>query len=349
MSQPEFINNVMNHDIDLKLCLQRYLGDNEHFDDSPFNNILDIDSPYLDIDEIPNNIPPDAQYRYKSLHINIHSIPEKIDMLKEILLKFEEINIEIDFILLCETFLKDHIQHLYRIPGYKLVSRNRQVLGKGGVAIYIRDHISFKIRNDLSVFHEGEFESIFVETTGPNHTIIGEIYRIPNAPEIVSVERFEALLSKIQEISRHNTNIIIGTDQHFDYLKIDKHGNTADLFNSFISSNMVPTITKPTRITHTSATLIDNIYVRHNGNVASICSGIIPYNISDHFPVFAFMGLSKHKTKSRQPLKFQQRLLDENALAEIRHFLSVIDWSYFHDLEVNDACTEFTKSTYFGI
>ena len=61
-------------------------------------------------------------------------------------------------------------------------------------------------------------------------------------------------------------NIIVGTDQNFDYLKIDNHKNTEDLLNTFMSNGLIPTITKPTCITDTSATLIDNIYVSSNTN-----------------------------------------------------------------------------------
>ncbi len=43
------------------------------------------------------------------------------------------------------------------------------------LGIYIREGISFKIR-DISLFIEGEYESLFVEAT----YIIGEIYRGPN-------------------------------------------------------------------------------------------------------------------------------------------------------------------------
>jgi hypothetical protein len=35
-------------------------------------------------------------------------------------------------------------------------------MSKGGVAMYVSNNITFKIREDLSVFHEGEFESIFI-------------------------------------------------------------------------------------------------------------------------------------------------------------------------------------------
>ena len=52
---------------------------------------------------------------------------------------------------------------------------------------------------------------------------------------------------------------------------------------------MLPTITKPTRITHNTATLIDNMYVKLKDH-SNIYSGIIQTHISDHLPVFAFVG-----------------------------------------------------------
>ena len=48
--------------------------------------------------------------------------------------------------------------------------------------MYVRDNIKFNHYEDLSIFVEGEFESIFIETCVNGHTsIVGEIYRIPNS------------------------------------------------------------------------------------------------------------------------------------------------------------------------
>ena len=105
---------------------------------------------------------------------------------------------------------------------------------------------------------------------------------------------------------------------------------------------MIPTITKPTRITPTSATLIDNIYVRHN--CPSIFSGIIPYNISDHFPVFCFTGRTKlNTTKNKKPLTFIHRPIDTNAIANINVALMNTDWSYLYNLDTDASFTEFTS------
>jgi exonuclease III len=187
--------------------------------------------------------------------------------------------------MLCETFLKDDNAHLFQISGYKLVYKNRRIKSKGGVAIYVKDSIQFKINDDLSTFIEGEFEAIFIEIYGKvPPAIIGEIYRIPDANAQLSLDRYITILNKLQQSTKP---IIIGTDQNFDYLKIHTHQITSDLLDAHFAANMMPTITKPTRITHTTATLIYNIYVKHQPFVHS---GILCNDMSDHLPVFCFSG-----------------------------------------------------------
>ena len=94
-------------------------------------------------------------------------------------------------------------------------------------------------------------------------------------------------------------------------LKIDKHKNTSHLFNLFTSSGFIPTITRPTRITHTSCTLIDNIYTNITTSDATIHSGILTYDISDHLPILTSIG--HDKTCKAQPLKIQYRPIDDKA------------------------------------
>jgi hypothetical protein len=73
---------------------------------------------------------------------------------------------------------------------------------------------------------------LFIETTAVTRSIVGEIYRTPNTPELIFIDRCELITSKIGATSP-NTNVVIGTDQNFDYLKTDEHTKTADLLNNF--------------------------------------------------------------------------------------------------------------------
>ena len=84
------------------------------------------------------------------------------------------------------------------------------------------------------------------------------MYRVPGTNDIISMQRYESLLDKI---SAFNGDIMIGTDQNFNYVNIEKYVKIRDLLDAFISSGFFPTITIPTRITHETSSLIDNIYM----------------------------------------------------------------------------------------
>ena len=62
--------------------------------------------------------------------------------------------------------------------------------------------------------------------------------------------------------------------------------------NISFNAGFLPTITKPTRITHTTATLIDYIYIKTSKPI-KIASGIIIHDISDHLPIFMFSEKKK--------------------------------------------------------
>jgi exonuclease III len=204
------------------------------------------------------------------MHLNIQGLQSKFDDFKILLSQLQENDIVFDVILLCETFLNDSNAKLYDLPGYNFEYKNRQKLKKGGVCIYIRKTLNYKLLTDLSLFEEGEFESIFVELSSSEPIIVGEIYRVPDTNQILSLERYETILNKIEQT---RLRAIIGTDQNFDYLKIDSNKVTSDLLDLYIYNNMLPMITKPTRVAQTTATLIDNIYVNNNSNCVQ--SGIM--------------------------------------------------------------------------
>ena len=126
---------------------------------------------------------------------------------------------------------------------------------------------------------------MFVEiqvNTGGKNLIVGEIYRVPNTSSQNSIDMYENTIKKVQSC---NLNTIIGTDQNFDYLKIDNRKNIQDLFNIFLDNGLFPTVSKPTCIMSNSATLIDNLYISIKYN-NTIKSGIICRDISDHLPIF---------------------------------------------------------------
>ena len=62
------------------------------------------------------------------------------------------------------------------------------------------------------------------------------------------------------------------------------------LFNQFSSSGFMPIIIKPTRITRSTATLIDNIFT-YNLQQNEHLNGVILNDISDNLPIFSITDL----------------------------------------------------------
>ena len=79
----------------------------------------------------------------------------------------------------------------------------------------------------------------------------------------------------------------MGTDQSIDYLKINDHASTSNFFDINLDAGLMPMITRPTRISHTSATLIDNIYTSDTRHTRS---AILISGTSDHLPCCLFFG-----------------------------------------------------------
>ena len=115
-----------------------------------------------------------------------------------------------------KLFLGDKNHDLFNIPGYTSISRHRKHYRQGGVGIYIKNNINFVIRDDLSIFIEKSFETLFLEvTSSKGNIIIGEVYRVPNSSWSDSITK----LRTDHKLQNENKEIIIGTDQNFNFFK----------------------------------------------------------------------------------------------------------------------------------
>ena len=260
---------------------------------------------YYDLDVVDENVNREDFSQYCVLHLNIRSLRTKLDELRILISQIEKRFTAVNFILICETHLTDVTVSYVNIEGYNFEYKNRDGLG-GGVAIFIKEGIKYRRRDDLAVNVNKEFESLVIETQQGNNNskriILAEVYRVPNCKEKNSIENFKLLLNKLNQT---NHTVILGTDQNFDLLKINSNTNVSDLYTEFLSHGLVPTIDIPTRVTHSSATLIDNIYVKLP--VQATKSAVIYNDISDHFPVVTFLPMSnsnkiKYISKTHRPM-----------------------------------------------
>ena len=86
-----------------------------------------------------------------------------------------------DIFCVTETWFTDSVQqeNYVRIPGYELIKNNRTKSKGGGVAIYIQDHMKFKIRSDIININTS-MEHTWIEVKGKNKNssyLVGCIYQ----------------------------------------------------------------------------------------------------------------------------------------------------------------------------
>ena len=81
---------------------------------------------------------------------------------------------------------------------------------------------------------------------------------------------------------------IVGVDHNLDLMKSDKHKPTKEFIELNLEHELIPTITKLTRITKNTATLIDNIIIGRNYQ-SEYTSMVLLTDLSDHCPTMLEM------------------------------------------------------------
>ena len=191
-----------------------------------------------------------------------------------------------DVVGLAETWLDEESEKALTLRGYETVCASRKKKSGGGVALLVRDGLIFKERPDLSTFTEGVFESVFIEILrgrGLKNQVVGAVYRPPGS----DISCFSQEIARIMGLIGRMEGYIMG-DFNVDLLNKTHGGVMPDVLGEFMSGGFYPLISLPTRITDTTATLIDNIWT--NNLQVEIVSGLVTVRLSDHLPVFSFMG-----------------------------------------------------------
>ena len=136
---------------------------------------------------------------------------------------------------------------------------------------------------------------------------MGSIYRPPNtSPKDFDYQYKELMKTLAKE---KNKEIILGMDHNLDLLKSNNHMETQKFIDTNFDTNLLPCITRPTRITKSTATLIDNVFISQNLH-KNFESSILINDISDHLP--SIMITHNQSLDYTEPWEFNCRLLNEN-------------------------------------
>ena len=91
--------------------------------------------------------------------------------------------------------------------------------------------------------------------------------------------------------------MVIGLDHNLDFLKQEVHGLTHSFIERILDLGLYPTVSRPTCITKSTATLIDNILVSQN-LIEKLTCNVILDDISDHLPtILSLRGMNLAKSE----------------------------------------------------
>ena len=234
-------------------------------------------------------------------------------------------NHHFSLICLTETWLNSFNYDYAVIPNYNHICRFRSDKSGGGVSIYVDKRLDFVERNDLSSM-TSTLEAVFMEidksaVKADRNIVVGCIYRPPKS----SITEFnDSLRDILRQLSKEDKYIYLTGDFNINLLNSSNHTPTAEFLELLFSFSFFPTINKPTRITSTSATIIDNIFM-NNLHSQSITAGILASDVSDHCPVFCISPFSilTHETDKY----ITKRIFNECNKARFVEILNECDWS----------------------
>ena len=213
-------------------------------------------------------------------HLNIRSIPAH---LTEFQAYMENIEHKFSVYGFTETWLTESNQSCYGLPGYNHVNVVRKERSGGGASLFISDVLEYNEIDELTDVN-AIMETVFVEIC-LNHTnvIVGVVYRPPDTNLQVFNEMYNQHLEFIKK--KQCLCYILG-DYNINLLKYDDHIATGKFLDDMFANSFIPLINRPTRVTPTSATLIDNIFTNNYKITDKFHQGILTTCISDHYVIF---------------------------------------------------------------
>ena len=246
-----------------------------------------------------------------------------------------------DILTFTETWLDDNLQHLISFDDYNAIFKHK--VGKkegGGIAIFVRDNINFIHRTDLSFTHSKQnlFDCLFIEISSSKLTkniILGVLYRSPSHDSTTDFTL--SLMELLDSISHENKEVILMGDTNIDLMKYKSHKIISDYLDALMSNNLYPIITKPTRVSQTTSTLIDHIFAKKSD--LQYLGGTLINDISDHY--INFVSIFPQKKCVQKVKTVTYRSLCEQNVNKMNDDLLAHNWN--NVLNISDPCLAYNE------
>ena len=237
------------------------------------------------------------------IHLNIRSLLNKLDKLETLIL---QTNIDWQVISISETWLTPSLESAFGITSFSSFFCSRSDRRGGGSCIYVKDGLE-PLKLNPPQFTTAEVVGVSVESPLHKSLYIIQIYKPPSTDNKIFLKELETLLDWID--SKNKTAYITG-DFNFDLFTFNTNADTEYFFYTLCSHGFYPTISKATRISATSSSLLDNIFCNDLNVIKG--SGVILTDISDHYPIVTFSESKKPVHQNRNKLtRFDYRKIND--------------------------------------
>lgn len=289
------------------------------------------------------NVKYSESYDLSLLHVNIHSLNSKVVQFRNFVNSFTN---SFDVIALSEVW-SNNLEFYHNIlSDYNLVYDLPSDTNVGGFAFFVRKNVCFSVCTEYSLKScvDCKVENVWIKLTkNRDEYIIGGMYRHPAG----SVDEFTKQLDFILSNIPSKYTVILTGDININLINYESHAQTKNYTDMLISSSYLPVLLLPTRITDTSSTLIDHIFIKESKNKVSnppMCiGGNIMEDLSDHVPNYILLKNAKfNDSYAERPLI---RVFNEKNCKKFASKLSQINWdsSVFNSKAVNECYERFTS------
>ena len=239
-------------------------------------------SRYFTVNQFISNS-SEFENNFSLMHFNIRSLSKNIEHMKSVIFSQK---FPCSILGLSETWLRNEPHSCFSIDGYNMAVNNRRNRRGGGVALYVSTSLNYKVISELSYMTDA-VEALCVEIIVPTrrNIVIAVVYRPPNSCHNDFITSLQTIISS--NYLQDRSSFIMG-DFNINILDENQNLFCNEFLDTLSTQSFMPLINKPTRITKTTASLIDNIFTNMH---VQATSGVIISDNSDHFPIYTHLPI----------------------------------------------------------
>ena len=224
-------------------------------------------------------------------HLNVRSLKCRDHY---VLVKETVLTNRFDIFTVSETWLNSTVQDLeIGIPGYVIYRLDRQNSRGGGVCAFVSRNFKTEYLSDISLTAPSGFQQLWlkIQVKSMKSFILCTAYRPPNTP----LSCFDSdLIESFVYASSFNVPIYLLGDLNCR-LESSDNPEAKALLNFCRSYNLSQLITRPTRVTETTSSILDVILASDTKQVLNVM--VLESSISDHDLVYITLKLKKERSK----------------------------------------------------